>query len=66
MVIGFRLALTCWLLYNMWTGHTWALYLSVTLLTCFAEMNTIVVRILWRRVDTQKAFVSALSNLIKP
>ena len=26
-----RGAVTIWLLYNMWTGHTWALYWLVTL-----------------------------------
>lgn len=47
-----RLILTGWVLYNMWTGRVWALYLSVTMLTVALELQRYVIGQLLVKLQT--------------
>lgn len=62
MIRGFRWAMTGWLLYNVWTGHTWALYLCVTLSVIADEVLMTIVPVLAKQVSFLRAIVHQISG----
>ena len=51
MIAATRIAVTLWVLYNMWMGHVWALYFSITALTIALEIFSIVLRRTFMRTE---------------
>jgi hypothetical protein len=62
MFTGFRVAIGVWLLYNIWAGHTWALYVNVTLLLIQSELSAFVIVRLVKRVTFMRGVLGQLTS----